>query len=205
VAGYTPDAEWRRQTDLLRDLLRRDFDRLTLLADSLHLPRTAAAGFDGIALYDNRIPPSDYAGIAAEASRRGLLFSLNVNPGLDVITPRRLVASECYRFAPPVPEPPRRLDWTRAADREEAAALSTRRIEESLGASLAAQSDPALANAARGFFLVYVNSFNEWHEGHAFEPMRDAADLTAVERAHEYRNPERGDYRLGALRALLSS
>jgi hypothetical protein len=52
---------------------------------------------------------------------------------------------------------------------------------------------------------VYVNSFNEWHEGHAFEPMKDAADLTAGERPHGYRNPERGDYRLAALRSLLAT
>jgi sugar phosphate isomerase/epimerase len=204
VAGYTPDAEWRRQTDTLRELLRRDFDRVTLLADSLHMPRTAASGFDGIAIYDNRVPPEDYAGIAAEASRRGLIFSLNVNPGFDGIAPRRLRASDCYAFAPVVPDPGRRLDWSRAEDREHAAALSAARVERSLAATLAAQADPALANAREGFLLVYVNSFNEWHEGHAFEPMKDAADLTPEERGQGYRNPARGCYRLDALRALLA-
>jgi hypothetical protein len=203
VAGYTADAEWRRQTDTLRHLLRSDFDRLTLLADSLHMPRTAASGFDGIAIYDNRVGPEAYAGIAEEASRRGLLFSLNVNPGFDGIAPRRLRASDCYTFARPVPDPGRRLDWSRAEDRERAASLSAARIEESLLATLRAQADPALGNARQGFLLVYVNSFNEWHEGHAFEPMRDAADLTAEERAHGYRNPERGAYRLETLRRLL--
>ena len=204
VAGYTADAEWRRQTDTLRHLLRGDFDRLTLLADSLHMPRTLAAGFDGIAIYDNRVAPGDYAGIAAESSRRGLLFSLNVNPGFDGITPRRLRASDCYRFAPPVPEPGRRLDWSRAEDREHAAALSVERIERSLAATLAAQADPALTNARAGFLLVYVNSFNEWHEGHAFEPMKDAAALTLEERRQGYRNPARGNYRLERLRELVA-
>lgn len=52
---------------------------------------------------------------------------------------------------------------------------------------------------------MYVNSFNEWHEGHAFEPMKDAADLAPEERVHGYRNPQRGDYRLATLRALLAS
>ncbi len=204
VAGYTADAEWRRQTDTLRRLLRDDFDRLTLLADSLHMPRTLAAGFDGIAVYDNRVAPGDYAGIAAESSRRGLLFALNVNPGFDGITPRRLRASDCYQFSAPVPEPGRRLDWSRAEDREHAAALSAERIERSLAATLAAQVDPALANARAGFLLVYVNSFNEWHEGHAFEPMKDAADLTPEERLQGYRNPARGDYRLERLRASIA-
>jgi hypothetical protein len=202
VAGYTGDAEWRRQTDTLRDLLRRDFDRVTLLADSVHMPRTAASGFDGVAVYDNRTPPEAYAGIAAEASRHDLLFSLNVNPGFHGITPRTLRASDCYAFTRFVPDPGPPLDWSRPEDRERAAALGAARIEASLAATLAAQADPALANARRGFLLVYLNSFNEWHEGHAFEPMRDGADLTPDERAR-YRNPQRGDYRLAALRALL--
>ena len=70
-------------------------------------------------------------------------------------------------------------------------------------ATLAVQTDPALANAKRGFFLVYINSFNEWHEGHQFEPTRDWGDLTRVERAAGYHNPDDGDYRLKALGKLL--
>ena len=68
------------------------------------------------------------------------------------------------------------------AESERAAALAVTRIEESLDATIAAQADPALTNARRGFFLVYINSFNEWHEGHAFEPMTDAASLTPEQR-----------------------
>jgi len=49
---------------------------------------------------------------------------------------------------------------------------------------------------------VYVNSFNEWHEGHSFEPMKDADELTPDERALGYRNPARGDYRLRMLADL---
>ena len=56
------------------------------------------------------------------------------------------------------------------------------RIRDSFEATLAVQRDPALTNAPAGFLLVYINSFNEWHEGHAFEPMKDAAELTAAER-----------------------
>ena len=64
------------------------------------------------------------------------------------------------------------------------------------------QLDPELANARRGFLLVYLNSWNEWHEGHSFEPMKDWAELTPEERALGYRNPERGDYRLRTLADL---
>jgi hypothetical protein len=59
------------------------------------------------------------------------------------------------------------------------------------------------ATRRRGFFLVYINSFNEWHEGHQFEPMRDWGDLTRAERASGYHNPDDGDYRLKALGKLL--
>ena len=51
---------------------------------------------------------------------------------------------------------------------------------------------------------MYINSFNEWHEGHQFEPMKSAANLTAAERAIGYHNPDDGQYRLDALRSLLN-
>ena len=54
-----------------------------------------------------------------------------------------------------------------------------------------------------GFLLVYVNSFNEWHEGHQFEPMRDRDDLTREERRLGYRNPIDGRYRMKVLERLL--
>ena len=200
VSDYTPDAVWRAQTDGLRDALRGEFHHVTLLADSLDFGRTPAAGFDGIAIYDNFIPPMDYARYAKAASAAGLVFSFNVNPGFDAIEPR--VLPSCYApppFAPPLDG----IDWTSAAFRERAAARSAERIVESFEATLAVQTDRALTNAQRGFFLVYVNSFNEWHEGHAFEPMKDEADLSAAERALGYHNPQRGDYRLGTLRGLM--
>jgi hypothetical protein len=200
VSDYTPDEVWRAQIDGLRDTLRGEFHHLTLLADSLHFGRTPAAGFDGVGIYDNFVPPADYAHHAAGASEQGLLFSFNVNPGFDSIEPR--VLPSCYApqtFAPATDG----LDWSTAAGRERAAARSAQRIVESFERTLAVQADPALVNARRGFFLVYINSFNEWHEGHAFEPMKDAADLTPAERALGYHNPERGDYRLATLRGLL--
>lgn len=202
VDDYTPDDVWREQIDGLRGDLRHDFDRVTLLADSLDFGRTPVSGFDGIGIYDNFIAPADYSSLARGASRAGLLFSFNVNPGYDEMVLRNVQEDSCYQprpFVPPVPAPAPDLDFDRAEDRERAASLSTERIRESFAATLAAQSDPALSNYRAGFFLVYVNSFNEWHEGHAFEPMKDDVTLTAGERRFHYRNPRDGDYRLVTL------
>jgi hypothetical protein len=200
VSDFTSDYAWRRQTDSLRDALRADFDHVTLLADSLEFARAPASGFDGIGIYDNFIAPDAYRGYAEGASRAGMLFSFNVNPGYDQIEPRQ-TSDPCYAprdFAPPTPG----LDFGTALGRERAALASAGRIRASWEATLAVQLDPDLANSRRGFLLVYVNSFNEWHEGHAFEPMKDAAELTPDERALGYRNPERGDYRLRTLAEL---
>ena len=70
--------------------------------------------------------------------------------------------------------------------------------------TIAVQSDDRWSNATRGFFLVYLTSFNEWHEGHQFEPMMDAADLARDERVRVYHNPTDGEYRLKKLRELLT-
>jgi glycosyl hydrolase family 99 len=202
VSDYTADAVWRRQTDTLRDALRGDFDHVTLLADSLEFRRTPASGFDGIGIYDNYIAPDAYSTLAEGASRAGLVFSFNVNPGYLQIEPRNVQGDPCYHaraFAPPTEG----LDLGRPDGRELAARRATERIAASFQTTLDVQTDPALSNARRGFLLVYVNSFNEWHEGHAFEPMKDAADLTPAERAQGYANPEHGDYRLRALGALV--
>ena len=72
------------------------FGHVTLLADSLEFARTPAAGFDGIGIYDNYVRPDEYAGYAEGASRAGLLFSFNVNPGYDQIEPREIAAGSCY-------------------------------------------------------------------------------------------------------------
>jgi hypothetical protein len=203
VRDYTADDTWRQQIDMVRRSLRHEFDGLTLLADSLEFARTPASGFDGIAVYDNFVPPEAYAPLADQASRAGLVFSFNINPGYDEIQPRFIDPDGCYAprpFAPPTDG----LDWSLASERERAARRSTERILESGEIAIAVQNDPALSNYQRGFFLVYVNSFNEWHEGHAFEPMKDAALLHPEERRHGYHNPSLGDYRLRALRSVLS-
>jgi Glycosyl hydrolase family 99 len=200
VSDYTPDSSWRRQTDSLRDTLAADFDQVTLLADSLAFGRAADAGFSGIGTDDNFIPPEHYRAYAEGASRAGLLFAFHVNPGYDQIEPRE-PKDLCYApraFAPPTPG----LDFATSAGRERAAGASTSRIRASWEAALTLQLDAELANARAGFLLVYVNSFNEWHEGHAFEPMKDAAELTPDERSLGYRNPSNGAYRLQALAEL---
>ncbi len=202
---YTPDEEWQRQTDRVREALRAEFPHALLLADTVDCIRARNGGFDGVAVYDNYVAPETYAAYAGRASEQGLLFSFNVNAGFDGIERRRLPPNGCPEplpFAPPAVPP---LDWARAPDLERAAALSEARIAESLRATLAAQTDRALSNARRGFFLSYLNSFNEWHEGTAFEPMADAAALSDAQRQHGYHNPSWGGYRLAALRHGIAS
>jgi len=204
VPDHFPDLLWRHQTDLLRLTLASDFDHVCLLADSLDFERTTAAGFDGVAIYDNFIAPGSYAAHAAGASAAGLLFSFNANPGFDGIEPRVIDPGSCYAPSPFAP-PGNEIDFGTEQGRERAADRARQRVRSSLAASVAAQSDPRLSNAQWGFFLVYVNSFNEWHEGSAFEPMADFASLRPYERELGYHNPGDGGYRLATLRPLIQA
>jgi hypothetical protein len=77
------------------------------------------------------------------------------------------------------------------------------RMQETFRTTVGLQTAPASANPRHGFFFVYVNSFNEWHEGHQFEPMKNAADLTVDERQVGYHNAPDGMYRLETLGSLL--
>lgn len=207
VPDYTPDGDWRRQTDGVREGTRREFSRVYLLADSLDVSRTTASGFDGLAVYDNFVTPSRWSRIAEDASDWDLLFSFNVNPGFD-------------RYADRTPPPPPEVDpcyggpigfepggvhpdWADQQARVAAQHAALDRIAESLRTSTVLQAQPGSPNDTRGFFLAYVNSFNEWHEGHQFEPARDAADLTAEQRRIGYHNPPDGMARLRQLQALL--
>jgi hypothetical protein len=201
VPDWVPDATWRRQTDGLRESLRHEFDTVTLLADVSDVQRMQTAGFDGMAIYDNYVRPSTWRGLAEACTGRDQVFSFNANPGFDGIHLRTVEPDSCY--VPSPMEPPGTYDWRQPRERERAAHASMARIAESFAASLALQVDPALANYRRGFLLVYLNSFNEWHEGHQFEPMRDAASMTQAERDLGYHNPAQGGYRLQKIRELL--
>jgi hypothetical protein len=203
VYAYTADSVWRQQADQVRELFRHDFDRVTLLADSVALDRVVASGFDGIALYDNFIRPDMWFSYAQGCTARSLLFSFNTNPGFDSIAPRQVAPDACFYPSPFEPPGGGPYDWSLAADRERAEQASLGRITDSFRATLSLQTSPILNNAKRGFLLIYINSFNEWHEGHQFEPMKDAANLTADERAIGYHNPANGSYRLSALTRLL--
>jgi hypothetical protein len=193
---------WRRQTDTIRELLRRDFDRLTLLADSSQVVRTQAGGFDGIALFDNYVSPDIWPLHAQNCTSRNLLFSFQVNPGFDSIVWPQDDPNSCYR--PPAFSPGGGVyDWTRAADRAAAEVACKGRITQSFQTTVELQTRPGLTNAREGFFLAYMNSFNEWHEGHQFEPAKPRADLTPAELARGYHNGAQGDYRLQTLGALI--
>lgn len=201
VPDYVPDGIWRRQTDRLRTELVRDFDQLLLLGDSLDTARTAACGLDGVAVYDAFVRPPQWLSIATGFTERDLLFSFNINPGFDKY-PVRGPQDVCFR---PIPFEPAvgPVDWADPSARYAAESASRDRILESAGTTLAMQSNPALANARRGFLLTYINTFNEWHEGTAFEPAKDYASLTPDERAIGYHNPTRGRWRLDLLHDVL--
>ncbi|HYT73546.1 MAG TPA: hypothetical protein VEL79_02255 [Vicinamibacterales bacterium] len=202
VPNYVNNQDWHRQTDLVRETVRDDFDHVTLLADTLDPARAQAGGFDGIAVYDPYVEPSSWPNVAAGMSSANLVFSFNINPGFDRFAPRVIDAGSCYR-QPPFEPPTRSLDFSLPQDRALAMSLGQGRIEDSFGTTIVLQTDPALANRHRGFFLVFVNSFNEWHEGHEFEPMKNFGDLTPAERRVGYHNADDGSYRLQTLKRLL--
>jgi glycosyl hydrolase family 99 len=202
VADYAEDDVWRRQTDAIRETLRGDFDRLTLLADSSHAVRTQAGGFDGIALFDNYVSPDIWRLHAENCTIRNLLFSFQINPGFDSIVWPHDEPDTCY--VPPAFAPGGGVyDFNRAPDRAAAERASRGRIVDSFNTTVALQTSPGLTNSKQGFFLAYINSFNEWHEGHQFEPMKNRADLTAHERTQGYHNADNGSYRLDTLRGLI--
>ena len=115
---------------------------------------------------------------------------------------RNVEPGSCYQ--PPAIQPsPARADA--APSPEELRRASERRIDDTFATTVALQTDVSLSNARRGFFLVYINSFNEWHEGHQFEPMKNRGDLTSEERAVGYRNPNDGRYRIKRIKSRLGT
>ena len=202
VAAYVPDWEWRRQTDRVRTAVRAEFPHVTLLSNTWDTGRAAASGFDGIAIYNPRESLARWLDHAWRASRDGLLFCLPINPGWDEIARRTVAPGSCYRprsFVPAAGD----LVWSRAADRERARELAEQRTETTLQLNLILQMHAWLGNADRGFFLAYITSFNEWHEGTQYEPMNDYGNLTPPERAAGYHNPADGAYRIRRLADLL--
>lgn len=199
VEHYTEDGVYRRQIDAVRTVLRADFDPI-VLSDSLDAARNAAGGFNGTGIYNPYIRPDSWRSLAADFSSADLFFSFPINPGFDRY-PDRPPFPECHspsRFEPPIEA----TGWDTAA-RAEALNASRSRILDSLRTNLTVQLDPAFTDARRGFFLAYINSFNEWHEGTAFEPAANLADLTPAQRAIGYHNPDAGQWRLEQIRDLL--
>jgi hypothetical protein len=197
---FAEDSLWRRQTDTVRNALRSDFDPI-MLADTLDANRTEAGGFDGMAMYDAYYRPALWAGAAAPFSAKRLLFSFNTNPGFDKY-PERPPFGECFS---PLPfEPPIAASGWGADAREQALLASRDRVLEALRTTLTLQLDPASSNRRRGFFAMYINSFNEWHEGTAFEPALDFAALSPEQRAIGYHNPDNGRWRMQLIQELLT-
>lgn len=197
---YVPDDVWQRQVAQVRREVAGDFDRIMLVADSLDADRTARAGFDACAIGNPYIRPDEWPAVTDRFDRRGIPFSFAVNAGFDPVEPRTPPTDPCYKPAPFEPLPDVR--WSSERSREEAHQLSAARIQASFARTLQHQADPRSANWQRGVFLVYVNSFNEWHEGTAFEPMKSYRDMTTRERLL-YHNPVAGSYRLSTLRRLM--
>ena len=206
VPDYTADGDWRRQTDAAREETRRDFSRLFLLADSLAVDRIAAAVRRAGGLRQLR------HAVAMDADRRRMRATSGCSRR-STSTP----ASIAIRTGSHRPHPTStrvtaaHWDSNRAARtrtgmtcrRVRGAGLALNRITESFTATTTLQQQTGSANARRGFFLAYVNSFNEWHEGSQFEPAKDFNRLTPGERRIGYHNPPDGLARLRRLRSLI--
>lgn len=198
---YVPDAIWREQTRRLRNEVAVDFEQFTLLADSLDVGRTRAGGFDGGTSADPYFHPERWNEVSGWFNAENLPFVFGVNAGFDVVLPQMAPADDpCYRT--PRIDPVGDVDWSDESSRAAAHESSAERIRDSFARTLQLQIDPESANEKQGFFLVYVNSFNEWHEGTQFEPMKPYGELTAAER-RTYHNPADGRYRIDILEELL--
>ncbi len=202
VSDYVQDDVWRRAIERAHRAVDGMFDRVTLLSDTWNAVRARDSGLDGIAVYDSSVEREAWLGFALAATRLGMPFSMNTNAGLDEIARRGLPADSCLVPRPFVPRIGE-IDWSREDDRERAHARAVARIGETLEWTLLLQTHPWLGNVDLGFFLVYITSFNEWHEGSQFEPMRPRGGLTADERSVGYHNPWDGFARLDRLTELL--
>lgn len=200
VDVYVPDDVWRREVARVRREVAGDFERILLVNDSLDAERTQATGFDASAIGNPYIRPEEWPALTDPFDRRGIPFSFAVNAGFDAVEPRPTPTDPCYR--PLDFEPMPGVQWNSTRSREQYHRLSAARIRDSFLQTLQHQTDPRSANWQQGTFLVYVNSFNEWHEGTSFEPMKSYLDMTERERLL-YHNPVEGSYRLAALQRLM--
>ncbi len=200
VGIWRPDEVWHRQTDTVRETLRRQFDNVWLLSDSTAADPVLAVGFDGSAPY-GAFSPEEWPQLARVFSGNNLTFSPSIGTGFDAIAERSVPADSCYQA--PAFVPPADINWSSASDRGKAAHLAVRQIETSMRNSLAVQTNSTLRNASTGFFIVYIATFNEWHEGTAFEPMKDHGALLPQELPFGYHNPAAGRYRLNYLKLRL--
>ena len=201
VPMWRPDSAWRQQTDTLRSTFHRDFDHIHLIADSTDVARVRATGFDGVSPYGG-YSADGFPATAHACSDAGLVYSFPISTGFDAIIQRNVPADSCYR--PPTFQPPAEIDWSNSSDREQARVLSLWQVEASMRTSLNVQTDPALFDTKAGFFLTYLNTFNEWFEGTAFEPMKDRDALLPQELPFEYHNPTYGRYRMDYLKPRLA-
>lgn len=196
VAIWRPNDVWHRQTDTVRETLRRHFDTVWLLSDFPVADPVLATGFDGASPY-GAFTPQEWPELARAFTALNLTFSPSIGTGFDAIVERNVPADSCYQ--PPAFVPPAEIDWSNPSDRERAARLAVRQIETSMRTSLEVQTNSTLRNARTGFFIVYIATFNEWHEGTSFEPMKDRAGLLPQELPSGYHNPAHGRYRLDYL------
>lgn len=201
VPGYVPDPLWRVQTERLKHELRTDFPGFMLIADTLSVDRAIAGGFDGGTSADPYFRVERWDDVASNFNARGMPFVFGVNAGFDAVPDKVVPDDPCYR--PRRVEPSPDVDWNAEASRQREHDASARRIRQSFEKTVRLQTAPPSANRHKGFFLVYVNSFNEWHEGTQFEPTMSYTSLTPAQR-RAYHNAVAGAYRLETLQDMMA-
>jgi Glycosyl hydrolase family 99 len=201
VPLYVPDEVWRAQTRRLKQELAGEFDHFMLFGDTLDSTRAVATGFDGGVSADPYFRVEHWDEVAANFNAHGLPFVFAANAGFDGVAPKIIPTDPCY--GPGKVEPVPDVDWSSEASRQLEHEASTRRIRASFEKTVRLQVAENSANQRRGFFLVYVNSFNEWHEGTMFEPTVSYGSLSDADR-RTYHDAASGDYRLETLQSLMA-